>query len=46
MIQTDFYSGEPVQTGSPPVSATDEAAAMASFGKYDYEDYRHKIKTS
>lgn len=37
MIQTDFYTGEPVQTGSPPVSATDEAAAMASFGKYDYE---------
>ena len=37
MQSTDFYTGEPVETGSPPNSAENEAAAMASFGKYDYD---------
>ena len=41
MIQENFYSGEPVQSGSPITStglSTDvEAANMASFGKYDYD---------
>jgi hypothetical protein len=41
MIQQDFYTGEPVQSGSPITStglSTDvEAANMASFGKYDYD---------
>ena len=37
MRQTDFYTGEPVETGSPPISAEQQAAEMASFGKYDYD---------
>jgi hypothetical protein len=38
MIQQDFYSGEPVNLGSPNFSPESEAAKMASFGmsKYDY----------
>lgn len=44
MITEDFYSGEPVQTGSPPFSDDKsqeyEAASMASFGKYDYDPSR------
>lgn len=42
MIQEDFYTGEPVETGSPPSLQEEarnemEAANMASFGKYDYD---------
>ena len=48
MIQQDFYTGDPVDSGSPntfqnPISiytgptAESEAASMASFGKYDYD---------
>ena len=48
MIQQDFYTGEPVNSGSPNnlqnsniintgLSAESEAANMASFGKYDYD---------
>ena len=36
MIRQDFYSGEPVDLGSPSFSAESEAENMASFGKYDY----------
>lgn len=48
MRSEDFYTGEPVITGSPPnfsnpnvispiMNATDEAANMASFGAYAYD---------
>lgn len=48
MIQQDFYTGEPVNPGSPNnfqnpniintgPTAESEAASMASFGKYDYD---------
>jgi hypothetical protein len=41
MNQTDFYTGEPINFGSPQnfnSEASDiEAANMASFGKYDYD---------
>jgi phage terminase small subunit len=37
MIKEDFYTGEPLQLGSPNLSQTEEAAGMASFGKYNYE---------
>lgn len=48
MIHEDFYTGEPVESGSLPKfqnpniintgsTADAEAASMASFGKYDYE---------
>ena len=48
MIQQDFYTGEPVNSGSPNnfqnpniintgPTAESEAASMASFGKYDYD---------
>lgn len=48
MIQQDFYTGEPVNPGSPNnfqnpniinsgPTAESEAANMASFGKYDYD---------
>lgn len=47
MRSEDFYTGEPVITGSPPnfsnpnvispISSVDEAANMASFGAYAYD---------
>ena len=48
MITTDFYTGEPVITGSPPTFSNPniigqasqdemEATNLASFGKYDYD---------
>ena len=41
MIHEDFYTGEPVNIGSPQnfinSSQDMEAANMASFGKYDYD---------
>lgn len=39
MIHEDFYTGEPCDTGSPPISPNSEmeAANMASFGKYHYD---------
>lgn len=37
MIRQDFYTGEPVEMGSPNFSSELEAANMASFGKYDYD---------
>lgn len=37
MITEDFYTGEPVNTGSPNINHEAEAASMASFGKYDYD---------
>ena len=57
MIQEDFYTGEPVNTGSPPnfqnpniintgSSAEIEAANMASFGKYDYDPGTRNIMTA
>lgn len=36
MLHQDFYTGEPTTLGSPISSAEQEAASMASFGKYDY----------
>lgn len=49
MRSEDFYTGEPVSTGSPPmfsnqnvIGSTDEAASMASFGAYAYDpSYRN-----
>lgn len=41
--QVDFYTGEPV-TGSPNNSPPDDAAQMASFGKWDYDpNYRSQV---
>ena len=47
MIQENFYTGEPVITGSPPIfsqdvssnmiSESNKAAELASFGRYDYD---------
>lgn len=34
MIQEDFYTGQPIR---PPDEQENEAANMASFGKYDYD---------
>jgi hypothetical protein len=36
MIREDFFTGEPVETGSPSLDETD-AANMASFGSYSYD---------
>lgn len=41
MRREDFFTGEPLQSGSPPFSSEftseSEAIANASFGKYDYD---------
>lgn len=39
MRKEDFYTGEPVPNGSPPIVSVEEieAANNASFGKYDYD---------
>lgn len=39
MITQNYYTGEPVITGSPSIndSTTNEAANMASFGAYNYD---------
>ena len=40
MRREDFFTGEPVQNGSPPISeftTESEAIQNASFGKYDYD---------
>lgn len=49
MITQDFYSGEPVTTGSPPIfdkQQENEAANMASFGRYDYDPGSRSTVTS
>ena len=47
MIREDFYTGEPVQSGSPPNFASEnEAANMASFGKYDYDPGMRTVVSS
>lgn len=37
MKKEDFYTGEPLSSGSPPFISEAEAIENASFGKYDYD---------
>ena len=50
MVREDFYTGEPVEEGSPPFLPNDvneaEAASMASFGKYDYDPGMRSVVSS
>lgn len=58
IVKEDFYSGEPVITGSPPSFSSDmiigqgttpeeiDAAGMASFGKYDYDPGMRTVVSS